>query len=71
MKNSCRSTKVSTNLIAGRPPRRLGPAPVSCQVVAVAHTFVEVWEAAAALLAELDVLLSFAEAAVVALVARR
>ncbi|GLC60185.1 hypothetical protein PLESTB_001582900 [Pleodorina starrii] len=36
------------------------------QVVSVAHTFVEVWEAVAALLAELDVLLAFAEAAVVA-----
>ncbi|EFJ43623.1 hypothetical protein VOLCADRAFT_96164 [Volvox carteri f. nagariensis] len=36
------------------------------QVVSVAHTFVEVWEAVAAILAELDVLLSFAEAADVA-----
>ncbi|GLI63268.1 hypothetical protein VaNZ11_006172 [Volvox africanus] len=36
------------------------------QVVVIAHTFVEVWEAVSALLSELDVLLSFAEAAVVA-----
>ncbi|KAG2483939.1 hypothetical protein HYH03_017259 [Edaphochlamys debaryana] len=36
------------------------------QVVSVAATFVEVWEGVAALLAELDVLAAFAEAAVVA-----
>lgn len=34
------------------------------QVVGVAHTFVEVWEGVAALLAEMDVLLGFAEVAV-------
>ena len=34
------------------------------QVVGVAHTFVEVWQAVAALLAELDVLLGFAELSV-------
>ena len=34
------------------------------QVVGVAHTFVEVWENVSALLAELDVLLGFAELAV-------
>lgn len=34
------------------------------QVVAVAHTFVEVWEGVASLLAELDVLTGFAELAV-------
>ena len=33
-------------------------------MVGVAHTFVEVWEGAAALLAEMDVLLGFAEVAV-------
>jgi len=32
--------------------------------VGVAHTFVEVWEGVAALLAEMDVLLGFAEVAV-------
>ena len=36
------------------------------QVVGVAHTFVEVWETVAGMLAELDVLLSFAELAVCA-----
>lgn len=36
------------------------------QVVSVAHTFVEVWEGVAALLAELDVLLGFADLAVTA-----
>ncbi|GFR44787.1 hypothetical protein Agub_g6119, partial [Astrephomene gubernaculifera] len=36
------------------------------QVVSVASTFVEVWEAVGALLAEMDVLLAFAEAAAVA-----
>lgn len=33
-------------------------------MVGVAHTFVEVWEGVAALLAEMDVLLGFAEVAV-------
>jgi DNA mismatch repair protein MSH2 len=33
------------------------------QVVCVAHTFVEVWELVAALLAELDVLAGFADVA--------
>ena len=37
---------------------------MSGQVVGVAHTFVEVWENVSALLAELDVLLGFAELAV-------
>ena len=34
------------------------------QVVGVAHTFVEVWQAVASLLAEMDVLLGFAELSV-------
>ena len=33
-------------------------------MVGVAHTFVEVWEGVSALLAEMDVLLGFAEVAV-------
>lgn len=37
---------------------------VRLQVVGVAHTFVEVWEGVAVLLAEMDVLLGFAEVAV-------
>ena len=36
------------------------------QVVSVAHTFVEIWETVAGLLAELDVLLGFADLAVTA-----
>ncbi len=41
-------------------------SPFTLQVVAVAHTFVEVWESVAGLLAELDVLLGFADLAVTA-----
>ena len=53
---------------ASPPPPHVCPcstlAVPALQVVGVAHTFVEVWQAVAALLAELDVLLGFAELSV-------